>query len=37
MARIEWDRLAGMTYAEAWEAIQSRFTRTLLNRPTVVE
>jgi Zn-dependent metalloprotease len=35
-ARIEWDRLAGMTYTEAWETIQSRVTVTFLYVPMVV-
>jgi hypothetical protein len=36
MARIEWDRLAGMTYTAAWETIQSRVTVTFLYVPMVV-
>jgi Zn-dependent metalloprotease len=36
MARIEWDRLAGMTYTEAWEYIQSRITVHFLYLPLVV-
>lgn len=36
MARIEWDRLAGMTYTEAWEYIQSRIKIHLLYLPLVV-
>ncbi len=36
MARIEWDRLVGMTYSEAWEYIQSRITIYSLYLPLVV-
>jgi len=37
MARIEWDRLVGMTYAEAWEYVQSRVTVHFLYLPVVVK
>jgi hypothetical protein len=36
MARIEWERLVGMTYAEAWKAIQSDAAVHLLYLPVVV-
>lgn len=36
MARIEWDRLVGMTFAEAWEYIQSRITIRFLYLPLIV-
>jgi serine protease len=37
MARIEWDRLVGMTYTEAWEYTQSRITVHFLYLPLVVK
>jgi hypothetical protein len=36
MARIDWDRLVGMTYAEAWEYIQRRATLRFIHIPMVV-
>ncbi|MEJ2731991.1 MAG: hypothetical protein P8189_00255 [Anaerolineae bacterium] len=36
MARIEWDRLIGMTYTEAWEYIQSRITIHSLYLPLIM-
>jgi hypothetical protein len=36
MARIDWGRLVGMTYREAWETIQSRFPVYFLYLPVVV-
>ena len=37
MARLEWDRLVGMTYAEAWEYIRPRLTVHFLYLPLVVK
>ena len=37
MARIEWDRLVGMTYTEAWETIQSRVPVYFPYLPIVVQ
>ena len=36
MGRIEWDRLVGMTYTEAWEYIQSRITIHSLYLPLII-
>jgi Zn-dependent metalloprotease len=36
MARIEWDRLVGMTYTEAWAYIQSRITIHTLYLPLIM-
>jgi len=36
VARIEWDRLVGMTYADAWEYVQTRVTVYFLYLPLAV-
>jgi Zn-dependent metalloprotease len=37
MARIEWDRLTGMTYADAWDYVQSRTSVYFLYLPIAVK